>query len=127
MLPTLAIGLGEREGVARAAALLRRVGLGERTDHLPAELSGGEQQRIAIARALVNSPALLLADEPCANLDSRASTMVLDLIASINRELGQTVLMVSHEEAHRRYFGREVRLYDGRVRDGPDEVTDAGE
>ncbi len=115
VLPTLALGLGEREGIVRARDLLRRVGLEERTDHLPAELSGGEQQRIAIARALVNSPALLLADEPCANLDSQASTMVLDLIASVNRELGQTVLMVSHEEAHRRYFGREIRLYDGRV------------
>lgn len=120
VLPTLAIGLGEREGIARATDLLHRVGLEGRTDHLPAELSGGEQQRIAIARALVNAPALLLADEPCANLDSRASTMVLDLIASINRELGQTVLVVSHEEAHRRYFGREIQLYDGRVMEGAD-------
>ena len=122
VLPTLALGTAEREGIARATDLLRRVGLEERTDHLPAELSGGEQQRIAIARALVNAPALLLADEPCANLDSRASTMVLDLIASINRELGQTVLMVSHEEAHRRYFGREVRLYDGRLAEEADAV-----
>ena len=122
VLPTLALGTGEREGVRRATDLLRRVGLAERTDHLPAELSGGEQQRIAIARALVNAPTLLLADEPCANLDSRASTMVLDLIASINRELGQTVLMVSHEEAHRRYFGREVRLYDGRLAEEADAV-----
>ena len=102
------------EAIARNIANLDTPGY-KRMDHLPAELSGGEQQRIAIARALVNAPALLLADEPCANLDSRASTMVLDLIASINRELGQTVLMVSHEEAHRRYFGREVRLYDGRL------------
>ncbi len=125
VLPTLALGLSEREGTIRAADLLRRVGLEERTDHLPTELSGGEQQRIAIARALVNSPALLLADEPCANLDSRASTMVLDLFASINRELGQTVLMVSHEEAHRRYFGRAVRLHDGRVAEGSEEVPDA--
>jgi putative ABC transport system ATP-binding protein len=124
VLPTLALGLGEREGIIRATDLLRRVGLEERTDHLPAELSGGEQQRIAIARALVNSPALLLADEPCANLDSRASTMVLDLFASINRELGQTVLMVSHEEAHLRYFGRAVRLHDGRVAEGSEEVPD---
>ena len=122
VLPTLALGTGERDGVARATDLLRRVGLAERTNHLPAELSGGEQQRIAIARALVNAPALLLADEPCANLDSRASTMVLDLIASINRELGQTVLMVSHEEMHRRYFGREVRLYDGRLAEEADAV-----
>ncbi len=124
VLPTLALGTPEREGVARATDLLRRVGLEERTDHLPAELSGGEQQRIAIARALVNAPALLLADEPCANLDSRASTMVLDLIAQVNRELGQTVLMVSHEEAHRRYFGREVRLYDGRLAEEAEAVRD---
>ncbi|WP_440951023.1 ABC transporter ATP-binding protein [Methanosphaerula subterraneus] len=124
VLPTLALGLSEREGTIRATDLLRRVGLEERTDHLPAELSGGEQQRIAIARALVNSPALLLADEPCANLDSRASTMVLDLFASINRELGQTVLMVSHEEAHRRYFGRVVRLHDGRVAEESEEMPD---
>lgn len=115
VLPSLELGLPEREGTARAIELLRRVGLGERTNHLPAELSGGEQQRIAVARALVNAPALLLADEPTANLDSQASTMVLELIASINRDLGQTVLMVSHEEAHRRYFGREIRLHDGKV------------
>ena len=125
VLPPLELGLPEREGTARAADLLRRVGMGERTDHLPAEFSGGEQQRVAIARALVNAPALLLADEPCANLDSTASIMVLDLIASINRELGQTVLMVSHEEAHRRYFGREVRLYDGRLAEKADAVRDA--
>jgi putative ABC transport system ATP-binding protein len=118
VLPALELGGGERQGIARATDLLRRVGLAARVDHLPAELSGGEQQRIAIARALINSPALLLADEPTANLDSQASTMVLDLFAAINRELGQTVLMVSHEEAHRRYFGREIRLHDGRVTDG---------
>ncbi|HOT95247.1 MAG TPA: ABC transporter ATP-binding protein [Methanoregulaceae archaeon] len=117
VLPTLARGATERDGTDRARELLRLVGLGERTDHLPAELSGGEQQRIAIARALVNEPALLLADEPCANLDTRASTRVLDLFASINRELGQTVLMVSHEESHRRYFGRIVRLQDGVIVD----------
>ncbi len=117
VLPTLARGVAERDGIERATGLLRRVGLEERTDHLPAELSGGEQQRIAIARALVNKPALLLADEPCANLDTRASEMVLDLFASINRELGQTVLMVSHEESHQRYFERTVRLQDGVVVD----------
>lgn len=126
ILPTLARGRAEREGIERAAGLLRRVGLEERTDHLPAELSGGEQQRIAIARALVNEPALLLADEPCANLDTQASTMVLDLFASINRELGQTVLMVSHEESHRQYFGRTVRLQDGVVVDDTGETPEGG-
>lgn len=126
VLPTLARGRAERDGIERAAGLLRRVGLEERTDHLPAELSGGEQQRIAIARALVNEPALLLADEPCANLDTQASTMVLDLFASINRELGQTVLMVSHEESHRQYFGRTVRLQDGVVVDDTGETPEGG-
>ncbi len=126
-LPTLARGMAEYDGLERAAALLRRVGLEERTDHLPAELSGGEQQRIAIARALVNEPALLLADEPCANLDTHASEMVLDLFARINREFGQTVLMVSHEESHQRYFTRTVRLQDGVVVDDSGRASGDGD
>ena len=79
------------------------------------ELSGGEQQRVAIARALVNRPALLLADEPCANLDSKNSVLILDLIRDLNRELRQTVVMVSHEDWHRQYFDRVLFLRDGRI------------
>ncbi|KAF5049808.1 putative ABC transporter ATP-binding protein YknY [anaerobic digester metagenome] len=84
-------------------------------DHRQSELSGGEQQRVAIARALVNNPSILLADEPCANLDSRTSKSILDLFARLNEELDQTIVMVSHEEWHKEYFCRIVTLRDGLI------------
>jgi len=101
----------------RARDLLGKVGLGDRTAHLPSELSGGEQQRVAIARALINAPEVLFADEPCANLDSTNSRAVLDLFRTINRTMDLTIIMVSHEEWHREYFGRIIRLHDGTIRD----------
>jgi len=104
----------EREGKAREA--LEQVGLGRRGDHLPSELSGGEQQRVAIARALVKKPSLLLADEPTGNLDSRTSKEIMDLIQSLSRDQGLTVILVSHElESVNRITDRVVRLEDGRV------------
>jgi putative ABC transport system ATP-binding protein len=78
-------------------------------------LSRGEQQRVAIARALVNNPAILLADEPCANLDTRNSTIILELIRKLNKELNQTVVMVSHEEWHQKYFDRVIVMQDGKI------------
>ena len=81
----------------------------------PVRLSGGEQQRVAIARALVNKPAIVFADEPCANLDTASSKTILDLFARLNSELGQTIVMVSHEDWHRRYFCRVVHLEDGLI------------
>jgi len=95
--------------------VLRKIGLFERKDHLPRELSGGQQQRVSIARAMVNKPDILFADEPCANLDSENSRMVLDLFREINEEFHQTVIMVSHEDWHKEYFHRIVRLKDGKV------------
>ena len=95
--------------------ILKRVGLFERRDHLPRELSGGQQQRVSIARAMVNKPDILFADEPCANLDSENSRMVLDLFHEINEEMQQTVVMVSHEDWHKEYFHRIVRLKDGKI------------
>ncbi len=99
----------------RARELLSRVGLGDRTTHLPSELSGGEQQRVAIARALINKPEILFADEPCANLDSTNSRAVLDLFREINRTMNLTVIMVSHESWHIEYCDRVVRLHDGKI------------
>jgi len=93
--------------------ILQQIGLCDRRDHLPRELSGGQQQRVSIARAMVNHPDILFADEPCANLDSENSTMVLDLFKEINEEMGQTIVMVSHEDWHRKYFHRIVYLRDG--------------
>ena len=122
-LPSKVRGMTAREYTLVCREILDQVGLKDRAGFLPGELSGGEQQRVAIARALVNRPALLLADEPCANLDSRNSVLILDLIRALNRELRQTVVMVSHEDWHRRYFDRVLFLRGrpdrrGRVRRG---------
>jgi putative ABC transport system ATP-binding protein len=96
-------------------SLLEKIGLCDRRDHLPRELSGGQQQRVSIARAMVNKPDILFADEPCANLDTENSRMVLDLIHEINEEMKQTIVMVSHEDWHKEYFHRIIRLKDGKV------------
>jgi ABC-type lipoprotein export system ATPase subunit len=103
-----------RETLAREA--LERVGLQARMDHRPSELSGGEQQRAALARALINRPQLLLADEPTGNLDSRTGTEIMNLVQSFNRELGMTVVMVTHERAlAERYAQRMIFLADGKL------------
>jgi putative ABC transport system ATP-binding protein len=96
-------------------SILQKIGLYDRRDHLPRELSGGQQQRVSIARAMVNKPDILFADEPCANLDSENSKMVLDLFHEINEEMKQTIIMVSHEDWHKDYFHRIVRLRDGKI------------
>ena len=107
----------------RARRALERVGLGHRLGHRPSELSGGEQQRASLARALVNSPSLLLADEPTGNLDSRTGTEIMDLIHSINRE-GTTILMVTHERPlAERFASRFIFLRDGKLVEDPAEVT----
>jgi putative ABC transport system ATP-binding protein len=95
--------------------ILQKIGLCDRRDHLPRELSGGQQQRVSIARAMVNKPDILFADEPCANLDSENSKMVLDLFREINEDMQQTIVMVSHEDWHKDYFHRIVRLRDGQI------------
>jgi putative ABC transport system ATP-binding protein len=95
--------------------ILQKIGLCDRRDHLPRELSGGQQQRVSIARAMVNKPDILFADEPCANLDSENSRMVLDLFREINEDMKQTIVMVSHEDWHREYFHRIVQLKDGKI------------
>jgi putative ABC transport system ATP-binding protein len=110
---------GIRGARAEAAArhVLRLVGLEERADHRPAELSGGEQQRIATARALVNRPALILADEPTGNLDSRRAGDILDLLRRFNREHGQTILLVTHDQEVGKASDRVIHMRDGLVLD----------
>jgi len=107
---------GRRDSLARES--LERVGLKARMGHRPSELSGGEQQRAALARALINRPQLLLADEPTGNLDSRTGTEIMDMVGDFNRELGMTVVMVTHERAlAERYAQRMVFLADGKLVD----------
>jgi putative ABC transport system ATP-binding protein len=115
-LPLIFAGVEKKERKRRAAELLDKVGLAHRAGHRPPELSGGEQQRVAVARALANGPRLLLADEPTGNLDSRTSREIVGLLAGLNRDQNLTVVMVSHEEGLVREFAGEiVRLRDGRV------------
>ena len=105
---------GKRDNLARAA--LARVGLQARMSHRPSELSGGEQQRAALARALINRPQLLLADEPTGNLDSRTGIEIMNMVREFNRQLGMTVVMVTHERAlAERYSKRLIFLADGKV------------
>jgi putative ABC transport system ATP-binding protein len=106
----------KRQDLAREA--LERVGLRSRMKHRPSELSGGEQQRTALARALINRPQLLLADEPTGNLDSRTGTEIMNMVREFNRELGMTVVMVTHERAlAERYAQRMIFLADGKLID----------
>jgi putative ABC transport system ATP-binding protein len=115
-LPLVFAGVEKKERRRRAAELLDKVGLAHRAGHRPPELSGGEQQRVAVARALANGPRLLLADEPTGNLDSRTSREIVGLLAGLNRDQNLTVVMVSHEEGLVREFANEiVRLRDGRI------------
>ena len=114
-LTAMARGISDAESRRASMEILSTIGLSERLNHLPKELSGGEQQRVAIARSMVNRPLILFADEPCANLDTDNSKIVLDQFHTINEELGQTIVMVSHEEWHKEYFHRIVYLKDGRI------------
>ncbi len=95
--------------------VLRLLGIAHRLDHKPHALSGGEQQRVAIARAIVNHPAILLADEPTGNLDTENSKAVLEVLADLNRRLGQTILMITHNPEAAGYGHRIVQMRDGRV------------
>ena len=114
-----AIGLGKGANVkSRATDLLQVVGLGERLKHQAGEVSGGEQQRAAIARALINQPRILFADEPTASLDLASSSTVLQLFRKLNKERGQTIVMVTHEPDDSQYVDRVVWLKEGRVETG---------
>lgn len=101
--------------VARAAELLRMLGLGERLEHKPAELSGGEQQRVAVARALINDPAVVLADEPSGNLDSKTSQELHQLFFTLREKLGQTFVIVTHNPGLADMADRKLNIVDGLI------------
>jgi ABC-type lipoprotein export system ATPase subunit len=114
-LPLVLDGMAARSADARAEELLERVGLADRARHRPAELSGGQMQRVAVARALVARPSLILADEPTGNLDSHSSTEILDLLRSLSDEDGAAVVMVTHDQVAASYGSRQLHLVDGRA------------
>jgi lipoprotein-releasing system ATP-binding protein len=115
VLPQLIRGKGQADATERARNLLGALGLGERLDHRPAQLSGGEQQRVAVARALANRPALILADEPTGNLDEATADRVLGEFLRLVREEGAAALIATHNERMAGAMDRVVRLHEGRL------------
>jgi putative ABC transport system ATP-binding protein len=114
MLPLIYAGVPHHERIIKANEALNRVGLANRVHHKPNELSGGQRQRVAVARALINNPAIILADEPTGNLDSKTSKDIMDLFDQIHNE-GNTIVLVTHEDEIAARAQRVIRLYDGQV------------
>ncbi len=115
MVPLLMQGMSMNIAKKRANEALISVNLGHREDNLPSELSGGEQQRVSIARAITHKPKIVFADEPTANLDSFSSNLVMDIFKKLNKEEGLTIVMVTHEEEYGKAADRIIRLADGQV------------
>ncbi len=122
-LPLLLTRLSRKERLQRSKTALEIVGLGDRLEHLPKQLSGGQEQRVAIARAVVTDPAIILADEPTGELDAGSAEDVLKILTTLNREHGKTVLMVTHDPRARRYARTSRYLDKGRMTRMPAEVA----
>ena len=114
-LPLTIAGVPAEERRVKAEQMLEKVGLGDRMHHKPAELSGGERQRVAVARALVSDPSFLLMDEPTGNLDSVTAAEMMDLVDTVNQDLGMTVIVVTHDPDVSNRARRKIRLVDGQI------------
>lgn len=117
-LPLMYGGVGRGERLRRAKAALESVGLGDRLDHKPDELSGGQQQRVAIARALVTNPSIILADEPTGNLDSQSGAEIMAIFRKLNKEMGNTVIAITHDMGVAEQAERIIWIRDGQIVDG---------
>ncbi|MEC8930312.1 MAG: ABC transporter ATP-binding protein [Candidatus Latescibacterota bacterium] len=117
---------GERSAMQRATEWLDRVGLGDRLHHYPSQLSGGEQQRVGIARAFINQPRILFADEPTGSLDGQTGAAIEDLLFEINAEAGTTLVVVTHDDELAARTGRVIRLRDGRIVEDSGHVSQDG-
>jgi putative ABC transport system ATP-binding protein len=109
------LGGNSRVFKKRAKELLSTVGLGDRVNHLPKELSGGQQQRVAIARAMINNPKIIFADEPTANLDSVSARTVMETLLDLNKNIGITIIFVSHDPDDKKYANQLIFLKDGKI------------
>jgi len=118
--------LSEHQMRQRATELLQKVGLGDRTDHQPSQLSGGEQQRVAIARSLVNHPRVLFADEPTGNLDSRTSEEILQMFQQLNSADGITLILVTHDPNVAQHAQRIIRIKDGLIEESTGQAKSSG-
>jgi putative ABC transport system ATP-binding protein len=126
-LPMVALGIPREKRRSRVEELVDIVGLGERKDHKPGELSGGEQQRVALAAALANNPPLVLADEPTGELDTANARVVVEYLSRVNREMGKTILMVTHDPAVSRTADRILHIQDGVIMRDAAPVREAAE
>ncbi len=108
-------GKSKKESLITAKEALEKVELGDKLNRIPDQLSGGEKQRIAVARAIAKKPKILFADEPCANLDTHTSEQVLEVLKRLNKKFGQTIVMVTHEPWHTKYVSRIIKLKDGLI------------
>jgi putative ABC transport system ATP-binding protein len=108
-------GKSKKQSIIIANSALHNVGLGDKGYRVPDQLSGGEKQRVAVARAIAKNPRILFADEPCANLDTHTSEQVLEVFKTLNKKFGQTIVMVTHEDWHTKYVSRIIQLKDGLI------------
>lgn len=115
MMPLLIGGTGKKAARDIAASLLEDVGLADRMGHLPSQLSGGQAQRVSVARALANNPSIVIGDEPTGNLDTKSSDMIYDLLRKLNKDKGQTFILVTHDEKMAKKTDRIIRLVDGKI------------